>query len=1549
MTLSGTFLSGDRLTLQLPVSSASQATISVLLPDLGESVTEGVVVEWRKSQGDRVEAGETLLDVTTDKVDVEIPAPSAGRLARQVVQPGDVVAVGALLGEIETEGAADGDGAGPAPQPARDEAVAEPSPPAPPAPSADGGERLVPIVLPPMESVTEATIVEWRRAVGDAVRADEVVVEVTTDKVDLEVPAPAEGRLASILAQPGETIAVGQPLGEIAVGAAADAGAPPGDDDAPTGKTFIAAGAADAPAPGAVDGDRALAPPAAAPPEPDYGADEPAPAATPGEALTASDGTGPATTPLARRLAAHAGVDLRTVTGNGPGGLVRRSDVEAFLTRRTDGAARTDAAAPAPATAAAPPPTAPAPVPSVPGERAVPLKGPPAALAGYMQQSLTIPTATSFRTIAVSELDRRRRDLNTALANASREEKLSYTHLIAWAIVKAVASRPAMGNAYSLVDGAPHRLERDFVNLGLAVDVERRDGTRSLLVPVVRDAAALGFRGFRDAYDDLVGRTRSGRIGVDDLQAATVSLTNPGGLGTVASVPRLMPGQGTIVATGSIGYPPGFTRVGEERLRELGVEKVMTMTSTYDHRVIQGAESGAFLAEIEAMLRGEGGFYEEVAESLGVQLGAAAPDALELPSPPAAPKPEIPAAAHSPAPALLPAAAPTSRPRVGVDLEFLHHVGAAVSVVKAHRTHGHLAARLDPLGAEPVGDPALEPAWVGLTPTVMARIPAEVLRVFVPGDTFADALPHLRETYCGTIAYEVEHIASHQKRVWLREHIEAGRHRTPLAPDERIRLLERLVEVDVFERFLRRTYLGQKTFSIEGLDALIPILDETIELCSDAGAAEIVLGMAHRGRLAAITHVVGRPPESILAEFEGHVETTDLELDEEIPESAGDVKYHLGADGTYLTRSGRAVAVTLMSNPSHLEQVNAVAEGRTRARQTIRRGHEAYQDPTVAVPVLVHGDASFPGQGAVAETLNLQALPGYTTGGTIHVIANNQIGFTTDTNDARSSRHASDLAKGFDVPVIHVNADDVEACIAAVRLAASYRERFRRDVLIDLIGYRRLGHNEVDEPAYTQPVMARTIKAHQPVSRIYGDRLVGEGVIGKERLDAIVAAAERRMTEAHRNVTSQFERGSDLEPAVPAARASQVKPVKTGVTVDTLISLNEQLLSVPAGFTLHPKLAPQLERRRTAMTEEKGIVWAHAEALALASLLTEGVPVRLTGQDAARGTFSHRHLELHDVAADEPWQPFTGRVYTPMQHLLRASASFELHNSPLSEAAAVGFEYGYSCEAPETLVLWEAQYGDFANGAQIMIDQFIASGQAKWGQASRLTMLLPHGYEGNGPEHSSARVERFLQLAAEGNLRIANCTTAAQYFHLLRKQALMEQRRPLILFTPKSLLRLRGASSRLEDLVTGHFAHVLDDPRIEAGNGNGRDAIRRLLLCTGKVFHELDAHPERDRAEDLAIVRIEMLYPFPQEDLREVIESYPRLTEVSWVQEEPRNMGAWDRVARRISRALPDGIELGYVGRPPRASPSEGYPQAHQAEQERLLAAALGGVTSASR
>jgi 2-oxoglutarate dehydrogenase E1 component len=1445
------------------VSTTSSQTIQVLLPELGESVTEGVVVEWRVSEGDRVEVGQALLDVTTDKVDVEVPAPASGVVTRIVAAAGETVEVGALLAELNPgDGGANGGNGSPpagaaAPAPAAPAARApEEARPAeePAAPQASTG-ALVPIVLPDMESVTEGVVVEWRVAVGDAVTADQTVVEVSTDKVDLEVPAPTAGRLASIAVEAGATFTVGQPLGEIEAGAGASAPAP-------------------SPTPATPAAEAAPATPAASPDD---------------------DLEWPRISPVARRLALEHGVDPGAVRGTGPGGMIRKADVIAAET------------APAPAKAA----------PALgAGEEAVPLRGPAAALAGYMDESLSIPTATSFRTLGVGTLDAQRRQINDDLKAAGRPEKLSFTHLIAWAIVRAAVAQPAMGTGYAVIDGAPHKLVRSAVNLGLAVDVERKDGSRSLLVPVVRDAAGRGFDAFRAAYDDLVSRTRAGRVKPDELRGASITLTNPGGLGTIASVPRLMAGQGTIVATGSIAYPPGLASARAEALRDLGVEKAMTVTSTYDHRVIQGAESGAFLGEIDRLLGGGDGFYEDMRSSLG--LG------------PAAALPTVPA----PAPDVAAPAAPSGGvPLVGDD-ELLAGVAAAMSLVKAHRSHGHLAAQLDPLGAPPPGDPALNPEQVvSLTPEIMAKIPSSILQIKVPGETFAASLPHLRAAYCGTIAYELEHLSDHQKRLWLRGVIESGRFREPLSAERRIATLQRLVEVDAFERFLRRTYLGQKTFSIEGVDALVPITDQVIELSAAEGTNEVVMGMAHRGRLAFITHVVGRPPESILAEFEGHMAFESGE--EDARWAAGDVKYHLGAEGTYITRSGRPVTVKLAANPSHLEQVNAVAEGHTRALQTWRSGREPRHDPSHAVPVLIHGDAAFTGQGVVAETLNLQALRGYTTGGTVHIIANNQIGFTTDPYDSRSTYHVSDLARGFDIPVIHVNSDDIDACISAAQIAVAYRQRYQRDVLINLIGYRRLGHNELDEPAYTQPVMSRTIKAHPPVSKIYAQKLVAEGALTGEQVDEMIATAERRMREAHEAVTSRGELGTDGNG--DNARTASAHTTGTAVSADTLRTLNEQLLTVPEGFTVHPKLLPQLERRREALGPEGGITWAHAEALAFASLLTEGVPVRLTGQDSARGTFSQRHLELHDVGEGETWTPHTGRVYTPMANLLRASASLEVHNSPLSEAAAVGFEYGYSTQAPEALVLWEAQYGDFANGAQIMIDQFIVSGRAKWGETSRLTLLLPHGYEGNGPEHSSARIERFLQAAAEDNIRIANCSTAANYFHLLRKQALTDRQRPLIIFTPKSLLRAKSAASRLEDLSEGGFQTVLDDPR----TAGSRDAVTRLILCSGKIFHELDGRAGREAHPELAIARVEMLYPFPDDGATALFASYPALKSLAWVQEEPRNMGAWEFVRLQLERLLPEGVRLEYVGRARRASPSEGYPQAHQAEQERLLAAAL--------
>ena len=1119
------------------------------------------------------------------------------------------------------------------------------------------------------------------------------------------------------------------------------------------------------------------------------------------------------------------------------------------------------------------------------------ITGPAARLVQNMADSLSVPTATSFRDITVDVLDARRKDLNARLAAAGK--KISYTHLVGFAIVRAAREYPVMTHAFQEVAGKPHRLDPHGINLGLAVDVEKKDGSRALVVPVIKHAEALDFATFHATYETLVEKARSNRLLPDDYAGATITLTNPGTLGTVASVPRLMKGQGSIIATGAI--------------RQVGAARIMTLTSTYDHRIIQGAESGMFLRRLDSLLQGEERFYESVFESLGLngsgELGAV-PSAASTGT-----------ALRSPLPGVV----------VEAGVDELKHVAAAMALVKAIRNFGHLAARLDPLGSEPPGDPALDPGPLGLTAEIMARIPAELLRIYVPGRTLAEAYPRLQETYCGTISYEVEHIGSHQERVWLRQVIESGEHRRPLGTDEKRKLLSRLTAVETLERFLHKAYLGQKRFSIEGLDALVPILDQTVELAGASGARRVVLGMAHRGRLNVLAHIVGLPYETIFAEFEGgrHVEETLT------PEGGtGDVKYHHGADGVYQTAAGKPVNITLSPNPSHLEAVNPVVEGRARANQTNRRGKDAIHDWSVALPVLIHGDASFAAQGVVAETFNLARLKGYTTGGTIHLIANNQLGFTTDPREGRSTDYSSDLAKGFDAPIIHVNADDPEACLAAARLAMMYRDKFHGDVVIDVVGYRRHGHNEGDEPAYTQPVMYERIKQTPTVRQRYADQLAREGVV-----EAAAAAAEaeqtyQRLTDIQQSLKANLRvAGAGEEPQRISGALAQTPEPETAVSTSLLTTLNEQLLQTPDGFTVIPKLKKQLERRRTALTGGE-IDWAHAEALALASLVVDGTPVRLTGQDTERGTFSQRHLVLHDAT--------DGRRYAPIQNLPGARAPFELHNSPLSEFACLGFEYGYAAAAPDALVLWEAQYGDFTNGGEVIIDQFLIAGLAKWGQTSRLTLLLPHGYEGQGPEHSSARVERFLALGAEGNLRIANCTTPAQYFHLLRRQGRHPELRPLVLFTPKSLLRLPQATVRLEDLTSGTFRPVLDDSAAAAH----RDATR-LVLCSGKVYYDLLLSSLRASAAHVAIGRVELLYPFPAVELAELITRYPKITEIVWVQEEPRNMGPQKFMLPQLRDLVGEGVTVRDIGRPERSSPAEGYPAAHQAEQARIVGAAF--------
>ncbi len=1392
---------------------AVNTTVEVTMPQMGDSVSEGTVLEWHKQEGDEVAADEVLVEISTDKVDAEVPAPATGTVIKIHAAEGDTVAVGSVLAEISPNGSA-------------------PAAEAEEAPASSEGETLE-IVMPAMgESVSEGTILEWAKEPGESVSEDETIVEISTDKVDAEVPAPASGVIEEILAQAGDTVTVGQVIARMTT----------------------SNGATAAPA---------KAPEPTAAPRPQGSA----PAPIPDEVKI---------TPVAARVADALGVDVSKVQGSGPAGRISKADV---LAAESNGAAPAEAKL---------------------------LKGASAMLARYMDESRSIPTATSFRTIAVTTLDARRKQLKEA------GQRVSFTHLIAYAIARAATEQmPVMARSFEEIDGKPHVLDAGQVNLGIAVDVERKDGGRTLMVPVIRDAGRLSFQGFLDAFNDLIARARDNALTADDLQGANVSLTNPGGIGTIASVPRLMKGQGTIVATGAIGYPPGLAGVGAQ----IGADKVMTMTSTYDHRIIQGAESGQFLQVVEQYLQGEHEFYEAVFSDLGAALGAA----------PAPPQPKIVPAREAPAPAAAPADVPSE--------QLLQAVQAATSLIKAHRTHGHLAARLDPLGGEPEGDPALDPEPLGLTEEIMRQIPSKILRTYVPGATLADALPHLRETYCGTIAYEIEHIASHRQRMWLREKIESGAFRAPLSDDERRKLLRRLTQVDSLERFMHKAYLGQKQFSIEGMDMTVPMLDEMIQLAATAGASEVVLGMAHRGRLNVLAHNLGRAYETIFREFEG---ASSIEAVTTIPQGGtGDVKYHHGAQGTYQLEGDGSIIVRLESNPSHLEYVGPVVEGATRAVQTSRKGPHASLDTNAAIPIILHGDAALPGQGVVSETLNLQALDGYTVGGTLHIITNNQVGFTTDPDDSRSTRWASDIAKGFDVPIIHVNADDVEACVSAVRLSFAFRQEFGHDVMIDLIGYRRFGHNEADEPAYTQPEMAAIIKKKTPVRELFAAQLVDQGVMSKEETDALAQETWDSLARRHKALKEELQGAGAEQPTGGYELDRSPSPeVKTAVDADILRTLNDALLTVPPGFTIHPKLVKQLERRRDTVGPDGGIDWAQAEALAYASLLTEGTPVRLTGQDSERGTFSQRHLVLHDAV--------TGQRVSPIQSLPNATAPMELHNSPLSEIACLGFEYGYSMEAPETLVLWEAQFGDFVNSAQVIIDQFIVSALSKWGQTTRLTLLLPHGYEGSGPEHSSARLERFLILAAEGNIRVANLTTPAQYFHLLRRQARVAKQRPLVIMSPKSLLRMPQATSRIEHLSESRFFPVLSEPRID------EEKVTRLVLCTGKIYYDLKGHATRENNEGVAISRVELLYPFPQQQILEEVSRYPNLREVVWAQEEPRNMGARAHMSPRLLHILPQTLEFGYVGRPERASPGEGYPAAHTVEQTRIIRTALDLTTPVS-
>ncbi|HTO75312.1 MAG TPA: multifunctional oxoglutarate decarboxylase/oxoglutarate dehydrogenase thiamine pyrophosphate-binding subunit/dihydrolipoyllysine-residue succinyltransferase subunit [Thermoanaerobaculia bacterium] len=1152
--------------------------------------------------------------------------------------------------------------------------------------------------------------------------------------------------------------------------------------------------------------------------------------------------------------------------------------------------------APPPRAPAAAPGPAPSPLPAaaaaaIPGDDRAPIRGAALRIAENMEASLSVPTATSQREVPVRLLEENRRLVNDFRA-ASDQSKISFTQLVAWAIVQAIKAFPRLNDAFDNSSGAPARVRRDVIRFGLAVDVEKADGSRSLLVPNVKGAEAMSFAQFAAAVDDVVARARSGRLQVSDFEGTTVSLTNPGTLGTTASVPRLMPGQALIVATGAIEFPAQFRAAAPATLSRLAVSKVSTFTSTYDHRIVQGAESGRFLARVEELLLGEHGFYEEVFSELQIPY-----------------RPYRWSVDRDPA--LL---AEGRSAEIAKEAQVL-------ALINSYRVRGHLIADTDPLRFRPVvTHPELDLETYGLTIWDLDR---EFWTGGLQGGDYMplrDIIAVMRRAYCGKVGVEYRHIPSPEEKEWIRHRV--GAPPKPLAPEVRRQILEKLIAAEDFERFLGTKFLGQRRYSIEGCDTAIPLLDRLVEGAARRGVGEIVLGMSHRGRLNIMANVVGNSAERIFAGFEGTVHP-------DFPADEGDVKYHQGARTERTSQSGRRIAITVPSNPSHLEAVDPVVEGMVRAKQErIGHGEESWKR---VLPLLLHGDAAFAGQGIVAEVFNLAQLSGYRTGGTVHVVINNQIGFTTPPSAGRSSVYSTDVAKINQIPIFHVNGDDPEAADRVLEIALDYRQEFHKDVVIDLIGFRRHGHNEGDEPTYTQPVMYRKIADHPGVRTLYARRLVREGVLTEEELEAMEARQVAAYEQALAAAKEAARRAGP--PAPPAPRAEfglGVVELETGVPKETLARIGRVLTTVPAGFRLNPKMVQQLTRRARMTEGALPLDWGTAEALAFGSLLLEGTGVRVSGQDSSRGTFSQRHVVFHDA--------FTGERWTPLSQLDPKQGPFAACDSPLSEMGVLGFEYGYSVEEPRALVLWEAQFGDFANGAQVIVDQFISSAEDKWRETSRLGMLLPHGSEGQGPEHSSARIERYLQLCADGNLQVCNVTTPAQYFHVLRRQMRQAPAKPLILFTPKSLLRLPAAASPLEALTSGGFRASLDDPEVSDGAAG---SVRRVIFCSGKVYYDLRAEREKRRDARAAIVRVEQLYPFPASELARILARFSSAGETLWVQEEPRNMGAFAFVEPHFAEKVAPGRTLRYVGRVASASPATGNASVHKKETEAFLAEAF--------
>jgi 2-oxoglutarate dehydrogenase E1 component len=1121
------------------------------------------------------------------------------------------------------------------------------------------------------------------------------------------------------------------------------------------------------------------------------------------------------------------------------------------------------------------------------------MRGTSGKMVENMDDSLTVPTATSERVMPVRMLIEDRALINQQLEQKS-DLKVSFTYIIAWAIVRALAEFPNMNNAFLMNEDGPHKVIPDQVNLGLAVDIKQDDGSRNLVVPNIKGADKMDFKEFLQACTELIEKARTGHLGIDDFQNTTITFTNPGMIGTVSSVPRLMKGQGAIIAAGAIDYPAEFRLMSKKVLSELGLNKVMTMTSTYDHRIIQGAESGAFLDYIYSLLVGKKDFYDQIFED------------LKIPYEPFR----------------------YSEGQYGgllngedSKLEKNKRAIAVMNLINMYRSRGHTLADLDPLSDKPGHNHELDLAYYGLGIDDLDRI-------FYCGGLggyekapLRTILDLLRRTYCGKMGVEYMHLQDLEERDWLREQMESTANEPQLDKADKRKILHKLNQALAFEQFLGKKYIGHKRFSLEGADSLIPMMNFLLDDAGEDKVEKIFMGMAHRGRLNTLVNIMHKPYQKVFADFEGNIDPESIQ-------GSGDVKYHIGAKGQHKSTSGHVIDIELMSNPSHLESVDPVVEGASRATEDYLDGNSKTRK---VLPVLVHGDASFTGQGVVAESLNMSNLEAYDTGGTVHIIINNQIGFTTLPKDGRSTQYPSDLAKMILAPIFHVNGDNPEQAVHAMKLAFQYRQKYGKDVVIDLICYRKHGHNEGDEPAFTQPFMYKEIDNHDPVRDIYTENLYHRGELDEDE-------ARQIFDEFYELLDKAFEDAKQATSAdVPDNMlASKEKPQSdwpaypdTTYPEEEIREIAVKLNTVPKDFDANPKLLRQLAKRAEIVeSNDKKIDWGFAEALSIGSLLKGGTTVRLTGQDAERGTFSHRHAILHGTTTDQE--------FIPLNNLDENQATFYPYNSLLSEYAALAFEFGYSAANLDALVIWEAQFGDFANGAQVPIDQYISASEAKWGQKSNLVMTLPHAYEGQGPEHSSARLERYLQLCAEDNMQVVNLTTPAQYFHILRKQAKQENKRPLIIMSPKSLLRHKLAVSRTEDLVNGSYQPFIPDETVE-----NKEDIDRAVICSGKVYYDLFKYREKHDLSNVAIVRLEQFYPFPDQDVKQMLDEYSGVDDIVWCQEEPENMGAWRFARPQIRQQLNENQQLRYVGRRAAASPATGQKKIHEAEQELLIKQAM--------